>query len=150
MGVTLFDWQEEVLEAYLHNQRIGMVACKGPGKEQPVSTLIETPNGRRVFGSLVPGDLVFSEYGTPTEVLSIHPQGVKDVYEVIFDDGSKTECGLDHLWKVRGRTEKRNKTWSVITLGEILQRGLSLKQGKTGYRQFQIPNHYYRLRCIIL
>lgn len=140
MGVTLYDWQEDVVEAYLHNQRVGMIACKGPGKEQPVSTLIETPSGQKVFGSLVPGDLVFSEYGVPTKVLSIHPQGVKDVYEVIFDDGSKTQCGLEHLWKVRGRTEKRNKCWTVINLKEIMAKGVSVKQGKSKYRQFQIPN----------
>jgi len=32
MDVTLDTWQEEVCELYMHNQRIAMVASKGPGK----------------------------------------------------------------------------------------------------------------------
>lgn len=140
MGITLYDWQEEVVEAYVNNQRVGMIACKGPGKEQPVSTMLETPNGRKRFGDLKVGDFVFSEYGKPTRVTAIHHQGVKDVYKVTFDDKTSTECGLDHLWKVRGRTEKRNNTWAVITLKEILHRKVSIVQGTSKYRQFQIPN----------
>lgn len=32
LGVELDIWQEEAMEAYLHNQRVGMIASKGPGK----------------------------------------------------------------------------------------------------------------------
>ena len=137
--VTLFHWQEDCVQLYQDNQRLAMIACKGPGKEESVNNIIYTPQGLKRFGDLKVGDEVFSEYGMPTRIKGVYPQGVKDIYEVTFDDGSMARCGLEHLWKVRGRTEKRHGTWSVLSLKEILERGISIKQGGSRYHQFQIP-----------
>ena len=139
MDVTLDLWQEEVVELYVNNQRIGMIASKGPGKEQPVSTKMYTPKGEVRFGDLKVGDEVFSRFGTPTKVTAVYPQGIKDVYKVTFDDGSSTECGLEHLWKVNGFHSGRTKSWKVVSLREMLERGLFVTQGSQTHHHYQLP-----------
>lgn len=135
------EWQCDVLMDFAKYNRIAMKASKGVGKEQPYSVIIPTPNGPTEFGKLQIGDFVFGDDGLKTKITNIFEQGEKDVYQITFDDGTSTKCGLDHLWKVRGITEKRKKTWSVISTKEILDRGLTVDLGKSGkYYQFQIPN----------
>lgn len=131
-------WQKEFLEILPHENRISLNACKGPGKLEPVDTVIVTPNGKRVWGNLEEGDLVFAEDGTPTEIIGTYPQGKQDIYRVMFDDGSYCDCGLEHLWKVRGRTEKRHKTWVVKETKDLIPT-LEVSQGKSSYYQYQIP-----------
>lgn len=132
-------WQAEVLNNFYKNNRIGMKACKGPGKLETCSHKLYTPQGLRRWGDLLPGDYVFAEDGSPTRIKNVYPQGVKDIYTITFDDGSEAQCGLDHLWKVRGRFEKRKKIWAVIDTKEIIRRGVKIFQGEREYYQFQIP-----------
>lgn len=70
----------------------------GTGKQQPVSEPVLTPSGWRSIGDLRPGDFVIGSDGTPTEVLSVHPQAERRVFKVTFNDGSWTLTGPDHLW----------------------------------------------------
>lgn len=137
--LKLDPWQEDVVELYRTNQRLGLVASKGPGKAQPLDSEIYTPKGKRRFGDLKVGDQVFSEYGTPTKVTAIHPQGEVDTYRVTFDDGTSTECCKDHLWKVHGFLKGRTKKWGVLSTQQILDRGLYVKQGKQTHHHFQLP-----------
>lgn len=137
--ITLDAWQEDVVDLYMDHQRLGLVASKGPGKFHPESLEIYTPKGKVRFGDLKPGDEVFSEYGKPTKVTAIHPQGVKDVYKMTFDDGSSNLCGLEHLWKVHGFLKGRTKKWGVLSTKQIIDRGLFVMQGKQTHHHFQIP-----------
>lgn len=138
-GVEPDAWQADVLSAFPKHQRIAMVACKGPGKLQPKSMLVPTPGGLRRWGDIQPGDWLFAEDGTPTRVLLRHENGVVPVYRVHFDDGSFTDAGAEHLWKVRGRTERRHGTWSVLKTSEVMERGVRIPNGKWQSRQFEIP-----------
>ena len=138
MDVTLDLWQEEATQLYTSHARLALLASKGPGKEQPVSSKLYTPKGERRFGDLKVGDEVFSEYGLPTKIRGVYPQGVKDVYKVTFDDGSSTECGLEHLWKVNGFVKGRKRSTAVLTLKQIMERGLFIMQGKQTHHHFQI------------
>jgi phage terminase large subunit len=163
-GVKPDAWQADALEAYPHCPLLAMRACTGPGKQEPCDKEIETPSGRRRFGDLRPGDFVFAEDGSPTRVLSIHPQGIKPVMRLTFDDGSSCVAGPEHLWKVRGRTERRHKKlkdagkwtkaseaqcvkrgfmtpddgWSVLTTEQIVAREVRLSS-HNGRAQFEIP-----------
>lgn len=139
MDVTLDLWQEEATQLYTSHARLALLASKGPGKEQPVSSKLYTPKGERRFGDLKVGDEVFSEYGLPTKIRGVYPQGVKDVYKVTFDDGSSTECGLEHLWKVNGFVKGRTRSTAVLSLKQIMERGLFIMQGKQTHHHFQIP-----------
>lgn len=138
--VTPDPWQDDVLKAFPHNQRMAMQACKGPGKLMPKSLVIDTPSGKRRWGDLKEGDLVFAEDGSPTEITKIYQNGIVKQYKVIFDDGSFTYCGAEHLWKVQGRTERRKKLgWAVLTTSQIIQRGVTVSNGRWRQKQFIIP-----------
>lgn len=74
----------------------------GTGKAQPVSEPVALPNGKfKKMGSVKPGDFLLSEQGRPVEVLEVHKQGLRNVYLIAFDDGSKTYADEEHLWLVR-------------------------------------------------
>lgn len=134
-------WQIDFLRAFPHRQRLAAIACKGPGKVQPKSMVIDTPTGKRVWGSLKAGDVVFAVDGSATRIVETFDNGVLPMYRITFDDGSSTLAGPDHLWKVRGRTERRHGTWAVLTTEQIIERGVREKNGKWAGRHFEIPRH---------
>jgi len=162
-GIVLDKWQHDAIESLPGNNRVAMKACTGPGKAQPVNMLLNTPDGLRRWGDLKAGDSVFAPDGTQTIILHTFMQGIIPVFRVTFNDGSETECCREHLWKVRGRTERRHVKqrggkwsdkkealaisqrhwrtpadgWSVISLEQIITRNKS-NDGKTR-RQFEIP-----------
>lgn len=70
------------------------------GKLQCVDSPVLTPTGWRRIGALQVGDSVIAGDGTITEVTGVFPQGVKDIYELEFDQGSKVLAGAEHLWQV--------------------------------------------------
>lgn len=156
-------WQEEALEAFPGSPRICMRACAGPGKAQPLDTMVDTPDGLRRWGSLKSGDRLFAEDGSPTVIKSTFMRGSLPVYRITFDDGCSTLACGEHLWKVRGRTERchfkarNNPKWtartefkaraqghyitpsdgySVLSTEEIIERNQS---GDGKRRQFEIP-----------
>ena len=142
-------WQEEALELFAVNPRVALKASKGPGKLQPKSMMLDTPDGWRRWGDLVVGDRVFAPDGTPTKITAVHDNGVVEQWRVTFDDGSSTLCGSEHLWKVRGQAERmrvgyqrgHSEMWSVLTTEQILKRGVRVKNGRWAGRQFEIPRH---------
>ena len=92
------------------------------GKLQRLTDLVYTPNGPTMIGSIKVGDTVCHPNGSLSSVIGVYPQGVKDIYEVKFNDGSKTYCGLEHNWTVSKNNRKTN--YVTMTLGEILEQGL--------------------------
>jgi hypothetical protein len=77
------------------------------GKEQPYDAKVLTPTGFVDMGSLKVGDTICGANGTNQEILAIFEQGIKDVYKIHLEDGTSTECGLEHLWRAsirRGHT----------------------------------------------
>lgn len=133
--------QENILKIFPYAPRIAMKASKGTGKGEIKDKVIDTPNGRRVWGSLKPGDYVFSVEGTPTRILNTYEQGLKTCYKVCFDDGSYTIVDDTHLWKVQGQNERIKNIWSVLSTQQIIERGVRVKNGKWSGRQFEIPLH---------
>lgn len=101
----------------------------GMGKEQPVDTPVLTPFGWKVMGGIRPGDLVVGRTGFPTKVLSVHPQGIKQSYQVNFSDGSCVECGLDHLWTVSSEGGRGRNKEQTLSVKELLAKGLTRDKG---------------------
>lgn len=108
----------------------------GSGKEQPVDTIIPTPDGFKRFGDLKVGDKVFGKDGKEQSIVGVFPQGVKDIYEVSFQNGAKVECGLEHLWTIR-KNRGKEKT---ITLNEIYKD--YYKIDSRGYRSYNYSVDY--------
>lgn len=104
-----------------------LIGSSGIGKEQPISEPILTENGWVKMGDIKVGTKVYGEDGNLYNVTGVFPQGVKDVYEVTFRDGTKTRCGLEHLWRVSTKKqratmrEKGDERFKILTLGEILK-----------------------------
>ncbi len=108
-----------------------IIAKTSVGKEQPVSSMVLTSEGYKKMGDIVAGDLVFNEFGHLCPVSDVYPQGIKDVYEITFDDGSKVRCGKDHLWKFKTQDDRsHDNDWRVDTLENVMK--FPLKRGR-GY-----------------
>lgn len=103
---------------------------------QPLDAKILTPSGWTTMGEVKPGDRVISRDGKPTEVLSIHPQGEKEIYRITFSDGSSTKCCEDHLWYTSNEKERTKFTGSVKSLKEIIS---TLKVRSGVKRNHSIP-----------
>ena len=94
----------------------------GTGKAQPFTSKILTPTGWKLMGDISVGESVIGQDGLHKKVNEIFPQGELEVFEVVFSDGSKTECCDDHLWLTKSRKERKRKSensGSVKTLKEI-------------------------------
>lgn len=118
------------------------------GKEQPYSEPVLTPNGWSTMGNLKINDFVVGSNGKPTKITGIFEQGIKDVYEVSFLDGSKVKCGLDHLWTIsewKKRQTNGKKTTElveeVVSLKEMLNKKTSIKK-KSLYIKLPEPIEY--------
>ena len=78
-NITPDEWQRDTLSllggAPNPRRRIAMKACTGPGKAQPIDMVIETPQGKRVWGDLKVGDEVFGLDGKATIITKVHERG---------------------------------------------------------------------------
>jgi hypothetical protein len=95
--------QKEIISIFL-DKKTKVLFLKGPAgtsKAQPLDSKILTPDGWVTMADLKENDDIISVDGRPTKVISIHPQGEKDVFRITFSDGSFTECCDDHLWSVK-------------------------------------------------
>jgi len=92
------------------------------GTAQPVSCNIITPVGVKKIGNINIGDYVTSVNGGKTKVMNIYPQGIKNIYQFLFSDGSTTRCCKEHLWLTKTLSEKRyKKGFSVKKTGDIIE-----------------------------
>jgi len=88
----------------------------GSGKAQPLYSKILTPDGWVRMGDIKVGDKVINTYGGISKVDGVFPQGVMDIYEVMFDDGTSIRTTKDHLWFVTvGGSDM------VMTLSDIME-----------------------------
>lgn len=93
------------------------------GKASSVNSIVYTPDGPKRMGDIVVGDMVCTPDGTTAKVTEVHPQGVRDVYELTFSDDSTAECDINHLWKVK-RNYRNKFDWEILRLSEIIDEGL--------------------------
>jgi hypothetical protein len=89
-------------------------AARGSGKLSRLSTPILTPTGWKTMGDMQVGSEVFDLTGLPRKVTAVHPQGKKKIYKVSFNDGTSTECGAEHLWRVSEKPQEMKRHYKVI------------------------------------
>ena len=130
---------------------ICLLGESGIGKEQPISEPVLTEDGWVNMGDIKIGTKVFGEDGKLHNVIGVYPQGIKDVYEVTFRDGTKTRCGLDHLWTVSTTKQRKNMRkhynyrFKVLPLKEIMkdyrtERRAFIKKGQGHYQyKYSVP-----------
>lgn len=146
--VKPFKHQEDAVLFGLQHKTWLLLDQPGLGKMEPISAKIPTPDGFRLMGNLNKGDRVFGSDGEVYTVLDIFEHRNKEIYKVIFSDGSSAECGLDHLWIVRDSNMRRRKQgWKVLSLKQMLSMGLQYSdknnsRAKTNRKlqnKFEIP-----------
>ena len=101
-------FQEKVLLTQADIKIVG--GKRGGGKVVTNDTQVVTPFGMVRNGDLKIGQTISNPVtGGFETVIAIYEHPNHDFYEIMFDDGSTCECGLEHLWKVRqtGYTHKR-------------------------------------------
>lgn len=107
--IELTTKQTELYKGIRHNT---LTVCQGPAgtsKAQPIDSPILTPDGWSKMGDIEVGDRVISIDGNPTIVTGTYPQGLKDIWELTFSDGSKVECCSDHLWLTKSESDRNNR-----------------------------------------
>lgn len=109
------------------------------GKAQPLDSLVQTPTGPKRMGDIAVGDAVCSPDGGFSLVESVHPQGLKRIYRVVFDDGDSVECCEDHLWEV----SRRRGGVRVLALRDIVSCGLREPDGRNRWA-VRLPSFCYR------
>ncbi len=98
-GCRSLGWEKEKVED-LWNQMINF-ASYGFNKCITPDTIVETENSNKLAGECNPGDIIKS-YNTETkelfldEVIQLHNNGIKDVYEIELENEYKIKCTLDH------------------------------------------------------
>lgn len=126
-GIRLLDYMMKGLQG---KQLITLMAKTGVGKANPLSTPVLTPTGFVRMRDIKVDSTVIGEDGKPYKVSAIHPQGVIDVYELTFHDGTKSRCSKEHLWKFKTEDDRRRgRDWRVETLEELMKR--PLKRGRS-------------------
>lgn len=129
-GIVWTPDQREALEAIrqfldrdnniTEERRFGLYGVAGTGKAQPLDSPVITPNGWVNMGNIEVGDLVLGGDGEPVEVVGVYPQGVEDIYQVTFQDGSTVECTGDHLWATKTCLDRsKDRSFKVRTTEEI-------------------------------
>lgn len=96
----LTDNQKKLFTAYSEGKNLIAYGSAGTGKAQPLYSKVLTPNGWTTIGEVKVGDYVLTPSGKKRKICGIFPQGKKQIYEIIFHDGSKTRCCLEHLWEI--------------------------------------------------
>ncbi len=128
--------QRDAIEAIKKNITGIVQIGTGGGKAISITSKVLTTNGFKQMSEITLEDEVITPTGK-SKVIGIYPQGVQDIYEVIFSDGSKTETTLDHLWAVRSAKDKYNgKNFAIRSLNEIVKIGLTRKNDPRSSQHF--------------
>ena len=103
------------------DKEVKMIFVSGPAgtsKAQPLDADILGKDGWIKMGNISVGDEIFGENGHLYKVISIHPQGIKDIYKVSFSDGTSTECTSEHLWKTQTSKDRNIRKWTKTIDGK--------------------------------
>ena len=125
-----------VQEAQEQGKHLAVLKSRRKGYEQPYSEDVLTPTGFKKMGDLEAGDLVMNPGGQPTVILEIVEQGLRDVYEVEFQDGRTVRCGENHLWSTVNAT--RGKIHIMRTKDYAKRKLIQGSPGKE-YYPYKIP-----------
>jgi ATP-dependent Lon protease len=121
--------------------RKGAILCfvgpPGVGKAQPLDAKVLTPGGWKTMGDINVGDIVSTPDGKNANVICIYPQGEKEIYSVVFSDGSKTECCKEHLWKVKNRDDRKEDKDGCVKSLEQINKNLYVERGLR--KNYSIP-----------
>jgi phosphate starvation-inducible protein PhoH len=116
--------QEKLFDAYDKGKFIVAHGYPGTGKAQPLYSKVLTPLGWKLMGDLKIGDEIVTPSGRTSKIIGVFPQGEKEIYEIIFHDGSKTRACNEHLWECyfpNDKNYRQGSTKKVVTTKDIIK-----------------------------
>ena len=105
---VLKDWCK-YLEDLEYGRLKGLSISAPPrtGKALSLDSGILTPTGWVKMRDIKVGDYAIGADGKAAKVIGVYPQGVKEMYKVVFDDKTEVKCSGDHLWTVRTNSDRQ-------------------------------------------
>lgn len=115
----------------------------GIGKALCAKDTVPTPLGIKTVEDIKEGDYLFGEEGKKVKVFSTKRYEDCPFYKVTFSDNSSIEVSTGHLWKVKGRQERRQglDSWRVLSTKELLALGVKRPNGVKSTAQWEIPKN---------
>ena len=101
-------------------QHMAELASRGKGKAHPYNEIVYTPKGKKLWGDIKIGDLLYDENGGTTKVIDIPFNDVAPIYEVKFSNGEAVRCSEGHLWEVKSHDD-HDKTF-ILSTKELLSK----------------------------
>lgn len=114
LKLTLRDFQKIGVAKAIRFERCFIADEMGLGKAQTLDSKILTPTGWKKMGDISVGDTIINSNGLESIVTGVFDRGIRDVYEVIFNDGSKTITCDEHLWNIQP-IYNRSKNFGFVT-----------------------------------
>lgn len=116
-------------QARNHGHHAAELSSRGKGKAHPYSQIVETPDGKRLWGDIKIGDRLFTPSGNITTVIDIPYDEESDIYDVILSDGRTVQCTLGHLFKVKDVRKKDQDR--IMSVQQMLDEGyyVDIKDG---------------------
>jgi intein/homing endonuclease len=132
----------------------------GLGKAEPLDSQLVTPNGLVKMGDIKVADSVIGSDGKPKKVLGVYPQGLKDIYEITFNDGTTARSCDEHLWNVNTYIRNwRGNPFMTKSLRDIMEGGLQYKNGNNKwyipivkpieFKELELKIDPYVLGCLL-
>jgi len=121
MGIsTGFHAYDGAIGGGVRDGTVNVIAARP--KAQPLYCRIATPDGFKRMSQIQVGDQISDPVtGGTTQVVQLHPMGVRPVFQVTFDDGSFTQCCADHEWRVRHARKKHDEIKTTLELMNTLK-----------------------------
>ncbi len=114
---------EFVLGATLERVRLpDDLVARLEGKALALDTEVPTPSGWKTMADIDVGDLVFTEFGEPTVVVSTTPpMRRRPCVEVLLSDGTTVICDESHQWVTTSKSDREHgkRVERTRTAGEI-------------------------------
>lgn len=129
---------EKILSAFMRPELCNVILLgdAGSGKGHRPTDWIAVDDDRHFiqFKDIKVGDRVFSENGDPISVSGVFPQGLKDIYNVHYKDGTCMPTNEEHLMEVRSkRSHKFDKGFRTMSLRDILDSNKGVKKDDQTY-----------------
>lgn len=102
-----FHYIDQAMEAGKHGK---LLKTRGVGFPQPNTEQVITTEGIKLIGDITLEDKLIGRDGIPTDILEIHKQDLRTIYELEFTDGRKVRCDIDHLWNVEYKGKTKTKS----------------------------------------
>lgn len=130
-GFTLLD---RITSGWQKSDLILIAARPGQGKALSLNENILTDLGWIKMRDIKVGMNVCGSDGKFYPVTGVYPQGIRDAYDVKFDDGTIVRCDQDHLWEIQSRKDRKNNLPNrVISLKQMLSEPIILKDKRKNY-----------------